>query len=249
MTDDQATPLCNSLKQSKDLLSVYLSHNSFSNETLALLADAFAVNTQIEEISVTHNDLSLPSGTKFLKSLKNMPKLARISLNSCQLDQDMLEILADSLIGNHNITDLNLYSNDINSEGAKVIAGMIKDKTNLKVLGLSNNYIGQHGAREIASECQKALFGLTKLSLESNLIGNLGLTAIAKAMMENESLEELYLYNNELDDDAVEDFIGMLKNKLKLRALGVEYNKIRNKGEKIFEVCATLPLLERFMMS
>ena len=67
--------------------------------------------------------------------------------------------------------------------------------------------------------------------------------------MDNESLEELYLYNNELDDDCVDEFIAFLKNKSKLRALGLEYNKIRNKGDKIFATCETLPLLERFMMS
>lgn len=55
-----------SLKKSKDLRSVYMSHNKISNETLALLAEAFVVNTQIEEISITHNDLSLPNGVKFL---------------------------------------------------------------------------------------------------------------------------------------------------------------------------------------
>jgi len=130
-----------------------MSHNKISNETLALLGEAFVVNTQIEEISITHNDLSLPNGVKFLQSFKNMPNLGKLSLNSCNLDQDLLQVLAEALEGNTKITDLNLYSNDINSEGAKVIAGMIKDKTGLKSIGLSNNYIGIGGAREIASAC------------------------------------------------------------------------------------------------
>ena len=161
----------------------------------------------------------------------------------------MLEVLCDSLAGNTNLIELNLYSNDINSEGAKVIAQMIKDKVHMKCLGLSNNYIGHMGAREIAAECQNALFGLVKLSLESNLIGNMGMTGLAKALTENECLEELYLYNNELDDDCVDDFVVMLKNKSKLRALGLEYNKIRNSAGRIFDTLSTLPLLERFMFS
>jgi hypothetical protein len=36
---------------------------------------------------------------------------------------------------------------------------------------------------------------------------------------------------------------------MKMRALGLEYNKIRNKADKIFEAVALLPALERFMMS
>ena len=48
-----------------------------------------------------------------------------------------------------------------------------------------------------------------RLSLESNLIGNLGLIGLSKAMIDNESLEELYLYNNEIDDDGIDAFTEM----------------------------------------
>ena len=73
---------------------------------------------------------------------------------------------------------------------------------------------------------------LTRLSLESNLIGNRGLIGISKALADNETLEELYLYNNDLDDDSMPDFAVMLENKKKLVNLGLEYNKIRSKGLK-----------------
>jgi Leucine-rich repeat (LRR) protein len=75
---------------------------------------------------------------------------------------------------------------------------------------------------------------LQRLSLESNLISNLGLTGLSKALIDNEALEELYLYNNDIDDESIESFLGMLKNKTKLRILGMEYNKIRNKCDGIF---------------
>ncbi len=75
---------------------------------------------------------------------------------------------------------------------------------------------------------------MQRLSLESNLISNLGLTGLSKALIDNEALEELYLYNNDIDDESIDSFLGMLKNKTKLRILGMEYNKIRNKGDGIF---------------
>lgn len=78
------------------------------------------------------------------------------------------------------------------------------------------------------------MFGLQRLSLESNLISNLGLTGLSKALIDNEALEELYLYNNDIDDESIDSFLGMLKNKTRLRILGLEYNKIRNKGDGIF---------------
>jgi len=65
---------------------------------------------------------------------------------------------------------------------------MLVNKQKLKTLGLSNNFIGHGGAREIAQVCLGGLTSLTRLALESNLIGNLGLEGITKALMDNESL-------------------------------------------------------------
>lgn len=91
---------------------------------------------------------------------------------------------------------------------------------------------------------------LTRLSLESNLIGNRGLIGISKALVENETLEELYLYNNDFDDDAMPDFANMLKNKNKLVNLGLEYNKIRSKGLKdVLKAVEKLPNFERLLLN
>ena len=54
---------------------------------------------------------------------------------------------------NESLTDLNLYSNEINSDGAQMLAQMLANKVNLRSLGLSNNQIGSGGAREIAAVC------------------------------------------------------------------------------------------------
>lgn len=70
----------------RDLKQVYMSHNNLSNAALGMLADAIAVNVNIEEISMTHNDLSLPNGVKIIRALKNMSNLKKLSLNSCMLD-------------------------------------------------------------------------------------------------------------------------------------------------------------------
>ena len=74
----------------RDLKQVYMSHNNMSNAALGMLDDAIAVNTKIEEISMTHNDLSLPNGVKIIRALKNMTNLKKLSLNSCSLDQELL---------------------------------------------------------------------------------------------------------------------------------------------------------------
>lgn len=67
------------------------------------------------------------------------------------------------------------------------------------------------------------------------MIGNFGLIGLSKAIFANETLEELYLYNNEIDDDAMQKFAEMLSNKKRLRVLGLECNKIRTRADLILE--------------
>lgn len=128
-----------------------MSHNNLTDKAMGQFAEAIAVNTGIVELIYTHNNLSLgPNGAQFVGAIGELKGLKKLSLNSCQLDLELLEVLRDSIKDNETLTDLNLYSNDINSEGAQLIANMLLNKVNLKNLGLSNNFIGFGGAREIA---------------------------------------------------------------------------------------------------
>ena len=142
-----------------------------------------------------------------------MPNLKKLSFNSCNLIPPTLEALRDALTSNEVLTDLSLYSNEIDAEGASYVAQTLVNKKKLCTLGLSNNIIGVGGARELASICLAELPCLTRLALESNLIGNVGLSAISKALVENTSLTQIFLYNNDLDDDTMREFSAMLSNK------------------------------------
>lgn len=76
--------------------------------------------------------------------------------------------------------------------------------------------IGTGGARELASVCLAHLSSLQRLALESNLVGNLGLDAMTVALTANTTLKEIFLYNNDLDDDPMAEFANMLSNKHQL---------------------------------
>lgn len=82
-----------------------------------------------------------------------MPKLSKLSLNSCNLITPCLEALSHALKDNEALIDISLYSNEIDAEGAQLIAKMLVNKSLLRTLGLSNNMIGTGGARELASVC------------------------------------------------------------------------------------------------
>lgn len=87
-----------------------------------MLAEGLAVNSGIEELSFTHNSLSLENGRSVIQALKSLYNLRKLSLNSCQLDVTLLEELKDALLDAELLQALNLYSNDINAEGAQLIS-------------------------------------------------------------------------------------------------------------------------------
>ena len=63
---------------------------------------------------------------------------------------------------------------------------------------------------EIAKTGLTGKQSLVKLSIENNCIGNEGLKAIAIALRDNKALQEIYLYNNEIDDEPIEDFTNFI---------------------------------------
>lgn len=100
---------------------------------------------------------------------------------------------------------------------------------------------------------EKGLHGktdITKLSLENNGIGNQGLKALSLSLMHCKKLQELYLYNNELDDDPLNEFVAFLKQQEDLVAIGLEFNRIGYKGAAIILYALTgLSKLEKVYLN
>ena len=68
--------------------------------------------------------------------------------------------------------------------------------------------------------------------------------------MDNQTLQELFLYNNDLDDDMMLEMSQMISNKGKLQTLGLEYNRIRSRGANhVFNACKFLPKFERLFFN
>lgn len=250
LTDEMVQPIQQNLASTRNLKILFMSHNQLSDRAVGMLAEGLRVNAGIEEVQFTHNDLSLPNGQSLIGAFAHMPNLHKLSLNSCNLIVPCLEALRDALAENTVLQDISLYSNEIDAEGAAIISTMLANKKSLKTLGLSNNIIGQGGARELAANCLRELTSLSRLALESNLIGNVGLEAVAQALLHNTSLTEIFLYNNDLDDDTMAQFAEMLTNKASLQTLGLEYNRIRSRGfNHVFNALKLLPRFERLFCS
>ena len=83
-----------------------------------MLAEGIAANTGLEVLSVSHNQLHHKNGPKFMEALSNLKNLKKLCMNNCYLDTDLIESLMEALQDNETLTEIALYTNDINAQGA-----------------------------------------------------------------------------------------------------------------------------------
>ena len=115
---------------------------------------------------------------------------------------------------------------------------------------MSNNKLGSDGAEELAKNGLQGKRGLIKLSIENNSISNSGLKAISLALRDCQQIQEIYLYNNDIDDEPIGDFCNLLKNQSDLFAVGLEFNRIGYKGlENILKSLVGLHKLEKLYLN
>lgn len=146
--------------------------------------------------------------------------------------------------------ELYLFANRIGPDGSKQISAIIKNKAKLTSLGLSNNKLNDTGCIELAQNGLKSKRFLVKLSFENNGMGNIALEAVSASLMDCTGIQEMYLYNNELDDEPIENFCGLLAKQQDIYALGLEMNRIGYKGiDLILKSLINAPKLEKLFLN
>jgi len=210
------------------------------NKTLRQLAVnncGFDLKSAIHLITNLHNNNSLqllyfdrPMLLQYTKEdelsdhisrlLEQSKVLCDISLRYCNIQNHGAKLLADALIRNATLINLNLECNKIGISGAEVLASylMVRSQNTVKSLGLSFNFIGDDGAIAIA-EAIKCNTSLCHLSLKNNNIGPIGLKAIADALECNSTLESISIFGNNFNDDNGKQFHEFIRNVVPYTAL------------------------------
>ncbi|CAI9262810.1 unnamed protein product [Lactuca saligna] len=124
-------------------------------------------------------------------------------MSGCNFGDEGLFFLAESLAYNQVAEEVNFAANGITAEGIfKAFDGILQSNISLKVLNLSRNNIrdeGAKGAKAIA-ELLKKNSTLRTIELNNNLIDYSGFSGLAEALLENKSLNSLYLKGPQPDE-------------------------------------------------
>lgn len=143
-----------------------------SEEGMQAIADALKKNPALRDLAIEGWPLSVQSVAALAKQLQHNSNLRRLALPRCEMTDEHVHGLCFGLQQSVGLRELDLTGNQVESGGAKVLSGLLSSTT----------------------------LAMTCLKLNNNRIGIEGATAIAFALKENQSLLELHLKDNLIDN-------------------------------------------------
>ncbi len=244
-SDEGMRHIAELIKKTKTLKWVSLLLNNVSELGASHLSEAVKLS-RLEGFSIYATQLDLHDRCIGDKGTEHLARVLEhnTSLKSLCIGQSgvtnvglgcILRILSntESKIPN-NITNLDLHSNLIDTDGAAAIAAILVSVTTtvkLKRLILDeNHHIGNEGAREIAlALCHNS--SLEMLSMRSCSIGSKGGARFATTLSKNRSLKKLDLRGNvDIGDSAVELLARGLKENSCLKKLDLSSCGVGDEG-------------------
>ena len=156
------------------------------------------ISTHVELIIgvdiVSINDITSVGWVHVFKALSNNTSLKKLDISHNKPGMKGSVALAEMLSCNKSLTELNLRLCDIPDAGLREIARGLLQNTSLKKLDISYNKPGMEGSVALAEmlSCNKSL---TELNFECFDIPEAGLREIARALLQNTTLQTLTLWS------------------------------------------------------
>ncbi len=235
-TDNGCVHITNLIENNSSIQCLSLRLNNVGEKGAQILAKGL-LKSSLQSFSMYAAQLDLhdqcigDTGTKYIAdALKDHPTLKSLYLAQNRLSNVGLAHIIENLCYS-SVCELDLRSNNIDSEGAKVISSYLVENNTLKKLVLNENRgIQNEGAKEIALSLTTNS-SLTQLSLRSCGIGKKGAERFAACLAQNTTLQTLDLCGNtEVGDDAVELMSRGLKENRSLLELNLSCCGLGDEG-------------------
>ena len=157
--------------------------------------------TNLETISLTINDFGPDEAEGLVGPLKQLSSLGSLRLYSTAAPNS-IHVLVKALSSLSNKTSIQLYFEDVDTEGALALGSALQlhTSTDLWSLSLSNSNIGPEGVTGLENGL-RCLTALSCLGLNNNEIRCDGFNSLWNAIRYLNSLKELYLSQNNIVDD------------------------------------------------
>ena len=198
ISDPDFECLASYINSTTNLQELSIGRNDISVESIDSLCKALSANSSMRTLDMRYCHLTT-SHCVCLGQLLRHPihcKIEELDLIGCGLTSDGVGEVVSGLSDNHTLRDLELSHNRIRSEGAVAIATMLKTNSSLEWLDLGWCSIGSSGGVELGRALERNKT-LSELELSGNALGDDGVRGLSEGLETNSSLEELVLVDDE----------------------------------------------------
>ena len=222
--EDGLSHLCQALATNTSLVELNLRNCSLHEACGPALCHMLETNKTLTSLDLSDNHFPIFSHNVVgvAKGLKNNHSLKCLKLSWCQL-RDGMESLADCLLVNDSLEELQLNGNTISPEAAYVFCDVLKRKRTLKKLNVSGCRLPDEALRSLAFALE-VNSSLEELSLNGNIISLVAARDFSGMLKHNRTLKKLIVSYCRLTDEKMKPLASALEANTTLEELDLSYN-------------------------
>ena len=187
----------------------------------------------VKQLLLWYTGIGEPDCEALCELLKSTHSLQHLDIQLNNLSSESVASIITGLSHNSSLTALNISTSHFSMANVDSLASVLKDhsKCTLTVLYLDDCHISSEGAVELAAALCKNTT-LNDLDLIRNPIGEHveGMTAVAKMLVENETLTKLYLEDCDISSEGAVELAAALCKNSTLKHLNLSRNPIGVEG-------------------
>lgn len=223
--DPRIIALCGSM----NISVLNLDELRLSTNLVEILGTLIESHREVERVSLSGADLDDEKVALVAKFLTSTPGLVSLNLSNNKITSKGVSSLAKALSTHKRIKVLNLSKNQIDDEGFQRLAAVFQSNADLEQVALARNKIsGASGSFTEAAQAFSALGKLSRLSLNSNQLGDEAAAELAKVFQDHPSLVTVKLQSNKIGTAGAAAIFDALQTNNSVTQVNLGFNKIGN---------------------
>ncbi|XP_072553203.1 ribonuclease inhibitor-like isoform X2 [Salminus brasiliensis] len=207
---------------------------ALTEESCSVLASVLRSVNSLKDLNLNKNKLQDSGVKKLSEGLKSEHcKLETLRLERCSLTEESCSVLASVLRSVNSLKDLNLSKNNLQDSGVKKISEGLKSKhCRLETLSLERCSLTEESCSVLASVL-RSVNSLKDLNLSENELQDSGVKELSEGLKsEHCKLEILSLESCSLTEESCSDLVSVLRSVNSLKDLNLSKNNLLDSGVK-----------------
>ncbi len=227
------------LRNNMTLEYFHLEANQVESDAIQAIASILKRNASLQSFtcSLINNELTTDDIASLADMLLENKSLKELNLYATGITAEKTKLLATALEKNPTLKKLNLASNEIFDEGAMAIANALSHNTNLTELNLSDCRIGNNGIKTLFSALKQ---NTTMQTITLCRLTTESIQSLSEMIMENKGLQKLNLplYTSQFNIEQIQLLLDAVKKNNSLREINIrdDDGKLKNEINEIQQI-------------